>query len=130
MKTEQPNLIFILPDQWRATVLGCYGDPDVKTPNLDQLAQESLVFDRAYTASPVCTPFRGTLFTGRYPTQTGVLKNGYRILDEEVTLAELFTEGGYHTAYVGKWHLSGPPGGNRWVPPQERAGFETFNRPA
>jgi arylsulfatase A-like enzyme len=126
MKTKHPNLIFILPDQWRATALGCYGNPDVQTPNLDRLAQESLVFDRAYTASPVCTPFRGTLFTGRYPTQTGVLKNGYRIPDEEVTLAELFAEGGYHTAYVGKWHLSGPPGGNRWVPPQERAGFETF----
>jgi arylsulfatase A-like enzyme len=126
VNAKQPNLIFVLPDQWRATVLGCYGNPDVQTPNLDRLAEESVVFDRAYTASPVCTPFRGTLFTGRYPTQTGVTKNGYRIPHEEVTLAELFNRGGYHTAYVGKWHLSGPPGGNRWVPPQERAGFETF----
>ena len=70
MTTDRPNLVFILPDQCGAVALGPYGNPDAQTPSLDRLAQESVVFDRAYTASPVCTPFRGTLFTGRYPTET------------------------------------------------------------
>jgi arylsulfatase A-like enzyme len=123
---DRPNLLFVFPDQLGATWLGCYGHPDVHTPNIDRFAREGLVFDRAYTASPVCTPFRGTLFTGRYPCQTGVIENGLRIPHSEVTLAQRLNQGGYHTSYVGKWHLSGPPGGNRWVPPQERAGFQDF----
>ena len=121
-----PNVIFIFPDQLGAVWLGCYGNPDVQTPNIDRFARESILFEQAYTASPVCTPFRGTLFTGRYPCQTGVVENGLHIPHSEVTLAECLNRGGYHTAYVGKWHLSGPPGGNRWVPLQGRAGFQEF----
>jgi arylsulfatase A-like enzyme len=123
---ERPNVILVFPDQMGATWLGCYGHPDVRTPNIDRFAGEGLLFERAYTATPICTPFRSTLLTGRYPCQTGVVENGQRIPHSEVTLAELFNRGGYHTAYIGKWHLSGPPGGNRWVPHAERAGFETF----
>jgi arylsulfatase A-like enzyme len=119
-------VVLIFPDQLGATWLGCYGHPDVRTPNVDRFAREGTTFERAYTASPICTPFRGTLFTGRYPCQTGITENGFRLPHAETTLAELFNRGGYHTAYVGKWHLSGPPGGNRWVPPEERAGFQTF----
>ena len=121
-----PNLIFCLPDQLGAAWLGCYGNPDVHTPNIDRLAREGILFEQAYTASPVCTPYRGTLFTGRYPCQTGVVENGLHIPRSETVLAELFNRGGYHTAYVGKWHLSGPPGSNRWVPPGARAGFQSF----
>jgi len=125
-KLDRPNLLFVFPDQLGATWLGCYGNPDVRTPHIDRFARKGLLFEQAYTASPVCTPFRGTLFTGRYPCQTGVVENGLHIPDSEVTLAELFNRGGYHTTYVGKWHLSGPPGSNRWVPPQARAGFQEF----
>jgi arylsulfatase A-like enzyme len=124
--TDLPNLVFVFPDQMGASWLGCYGNAQVDTPAIDRFAAEGLVFSRAYSASPVCTPFRGTLFTGRYPCQTGIVENGLRIPPREVTLAERFNEGGYHTAYVGKWHLSGRPGGNRWVPPRERAGFQRF----
>lgn len=125
-QTERPNLIFCFPDQLGAAWLGCYGNTGMQTPHIDRFAGEGLLFERAYTASPVCTPFRGTLFTGRYPCQTGITENGYRIPPSEIPLAEHFNREGYHTAYVGKWHLSGPPGGNRWIPPQERAGFRTF----
>lgn len=123
---RRPNLLFVFPDQLGAVWTSVYGHPLVRTPNLDALAQQSAVFDRAFTASPVCTPYRGTLFTGRYPCQTGVLHNGYRLPPGETTLAGLFNAGGYATSYVGKWHLSGEPGGNRWVPPQERGGFADF----
>lgn len=123
---RQPNLLFIFADQLGAHYLGCYGHPQVRTPALDRLAGESVRFSRAYTASPLCTPFRGTLFTGRYPCQTGVVRNQQRIPPGETTLAELFNRGGYLTSYVGKWHLSGPPQARRWVPPMERAGFSDF----
>ena len=121
-----PNVVFVFPDQLGATWLGCYGNPDVISPNIDRFAAEGLTFDRAYTASPICTPFRGTLFTGRYPCQTGIDDNGRHIPRSEVTLPALLNQGGYATAYVGKWHLSGPQGGNRWVPPVDRAGFQRF----
>lgn len=123
---ENPNVIFIFPDQLGAEVLNCYGNKDVHSPNIDKFAEEGLLFERAYTACPLCTPFRGTVFTGRYPSQTGVTENGLRIPQSEVTVAELFNQAGYLTSYLGKWHLSGQPGGNRPVPPAERAGFQDF----
>jgi uncharacterized sulfatase len=101
-KPDRPNLVFVFPDQMGATWLGCYGNAQVYTPEIDRFAGEGLLFERAYTASPVCTPFRGTLFTGRYPCQTGIVENGLRIPSCEVTLADRLNRGGYHTAYVGK----------------------------
>lgn len=122
-----PNIIFIFPDQLGANHLGCYGNASVSTPNLDAFAERALVYDRAYTSSPVCTPYRGVLFTGRYPTTNGVVENGMRLPDATgPTLATLLNEAGYRTSYLGKWHLSGDPQANRWVPPERRAGFSEF----
>jgi arylsulfatase A-like enzyme len=121
----KPNVLFILADQLGAVYTGCYGHPQVKTPNLDRLAEESVLFDNAYTAAPLCTPFRGTLFTGRYPLQTGIWRNSYRLPGSEDTLADCFNRAGYNTSYAGKWHLAGPPR-KIWVPPMERGGFHDF----
>ena len=60
---HHPNLVFIFADQLGAAYTGCYGHPQVQTPNLDRLARESVLFRNAYTATPLCTPYRGTLFT-------------------------------------------------------------------
>jgi arylsulfatase A-like enzyme len=122
---KQPNLLFIFADQLGAAFTGCYGHPQVQTPELDKLAEKSVLFQNAYTATPLCTPFRGTLFTGRYPEQTGVLGNELRIPPSEKTLASLFNDAGYNTSFAGKWHLSGKPR-RTWVPPMERAGFSDF----
>jgi arylsulfatase A-like enzyme len=122
---NQPNLLFIFADQLGATFMGCYGHPQVKTPNLDKLCETAVLFQNAYTATPLCTPFRGTLFTGRYPEQTGITGNEMRVPRSEVTLASLFNDAGYNTCFAGKWHLSGNPR-RTWVPPEERAGFSDF----
>ncbi|MFW5858346.1 MAG: sulfatase [Planctomycetota bacterium] len=122
---DHPNLLFVFADQLGALVTGCYGQPQVRTPNLDRLAEDAVRFENAYTVAPLCTPFRGALFTGRYPAQTGIFRNGQRLPDGEPTLADRFNAAGYRTAYVGKWHLAGGPVGT-WVPPGTRGGFTDF----
>ena len=125
MATKRPNLLFVFADQLGAVYMGCYGHPQVQTPNLDRLAAESVLFRNAYTAAPLCTPFRGTLFTGRYPIQTGIFKNEQKIPPTETTLADLFNDAGYATTYVGKWHMAGLPR-KIWVAPEDRGGFRDF----
>ena len=65
-----PNILWICSDQQRFDSLGCYGNPFVETPNLDRLAQEGILFEHAYSQSPVCTPSRASFLTGRYPRTT------------------------------------------------------------
>ena len=121
-----PNIVFILADQLGARWLPTYGHPLVETPHLENFAAESAVFERAITTAPVCTPYRGCLLSGQYPSQTGVLENGQAFPDGITSLADHLNAGGYETYYVGKWHLSGAPQENRWVPPEKRAGFQHF----
>ena len=123
---SQPNILFVLVDQLGARWLPTYGHQTVQTPELDSFAAESTVFERAITTSPVCTPYRGCLLSGRYPSQTGVLQNGQAYPAEVQSLAHHLNDAGYATHYVGKWHLSGAPQENRWVPPEKRAGFQHF----
>lgn len=121
-----PNILFVLCDQLGARWLPLHGHPIVSTPHLDRFAKESTVFQRAITTSPVCTPYRGCLLSGRYPSQTGLLENGRAYPWGLKSIADRLNEGGYASHYVGKWHLSGSPQQNRWVPPEKRAGFQNF----
>ena len=121
-----PNIVFVLADQLGARWLPLYSHRQVTTPNLEDFAAESAVFERAITTAPICTPYRGCLLSGKYPTQTGILENGQAYPAEFKSLADHLNDGGYQTYYVGKWHLSGAPQKNRWVRPDQRAGFQHF----
>ena len=86
---------------------GYAGDPNVKTPNLDRLEKQSADFTKAVSACPVCTPFRGSLMTGQRPTTHGLFLNDAHLSDNAVTLGKVLAANGYHTGYIGKWHING-----------------------
>ena len=122
-KPDKPNVIFILTDQWRASALGYAGNDIVQTPQLDKFAKEAVNFKNAVSVLPVCTPYRSSLMTGRYPTSTGMFINDLYLPSEERCMAEIFNEAGYNTAYFGKWHLDGH-GRKDYVAPERRQGWK------
>ncbi|MEX2540667.1 MAG: sulfatase [Trueperaceae bacterium] len=125
-KADRPNILIVYPDQMRYDAMGCAGNPVVKTPHIDRLAHEGVMFEEAYVATPMCTPFRSSLHTGKYSHDTGAYSNHHPIDDGHTSMADQLTEIGYRTGYIGKWHLNGgeAPG---FVPPgRRRLGFEHF----
>ena len=120
---KQPNIVFVFGDQWRAQATGYAGDPNVKTPNLDAFAHESVNFVNAVAGCPVCSPYRASLMTGQFPLTHGVFVNDVYLSEEAVSLADAFSEAGYDTAYIGKWHIDGH-GRSSYIPPERRQGFE------
>ncbi|MGO4109429.1 sulfatase family protein [Paenibacillus sp. YAF4_2] len=109
----RPNIIYIFADQWRKQAAGFMGEDPVITPNIDRFAQESLVFQHALSCTPLCSPHRAALMTGRYPQSTGVYtncKNGADVMlsPDEVCIGDVLKGAGYQTGYIGKWHLDLP----------------------
>jgi arylsulfatase A-like enzyme len=118
---DRPNFLFVIIDDlgWKDT--GVYGSWFYETPNIDRLAAEGVRFSQFYTASPVCSPTRASIMTGKYPArvkitnwiggeQDGRLRQAeYRraLPLEETTIGDVFKEAGYTTGYIGKWHLGG-----------------------
>ncbi|REG82776.1 sulfatase family protein [Algoriphagus antarcticus] len=103
----KPNVIIILADQWRAQEVGYMGNTQIKTPNLDKLASQSLIFENAITTMAVCAPWRASFLTGQYPLTHGVFYNDKPLPNKALTMAEIYQEQGYATGYIGKWHLNG-----------------------
>jgi arylsulfatase A-like enzyme len=104
---RSPNVILIITDDQGHGDLGFHGNPHIRTPNLDQLARQSVRFKYFYVM-PVCSPTRACLMTGRYNYRTGVVDTylGRSMMHpDEVTLAEMFSRAGYRTGIFGKWHL-------------------------
>ena len=119
----KPNIVFILVDQWRASAFGYTGDPNVKTPQIDKLADQAIRFTNAVSVMPVCTPYRAALMTGRFPTTTGMFLNDLYLPKSELCMGTIFQSEGYDTAYIGKWHLDGH-GRESYIPPSRRHGFD------
>lgn len=105
MDDARPNLLLIMCDELRFDALGCYGNPTVKTPNIDRLANEGIIAEHYFSQSPVCQPSRATLATGRYPHVHGVKWNWYDLDRREVTLQAVLSKAGYDTWAVGKMHF-------------------------
>ena len=126
----RPNVLLIMADQLRADALGAYGNPVIKTPNLDRLAETGVRFNNCYSQCPVCSPARAVIFTGRYPCSNGVWSNGVPLPQSEMTIAEYLGEDGYATGGAGKFHFI--PHFKSELPtmethPQPYYGFEEFH---
>jgi len=128
---RRPNIIWVFPDQMRAQAMGCAGDPNVHTPNLDALAGRGVRFTNACSNYPVCVPARFTLLTGERASSRWVPTIHWRMSPAERTIAHELGEAGYATSYIGKWHLHGgdAPGlayRRIPVPRRYRGGFERW----
>lgn len=105
---RQPNILVIMTDQHSSHVAGCYGDPVVRTPNLDALAARGVLFENAYCAAPVCVPSRMSFLTGRSPSQNQVWTNDDTLPSDRPTFAHALGAAGYETALIGRMHFLGP----------------------
>jgi len=123
---RRPNVLILYPDQMRADAMGCAGNRCIKTPNLDRLALEGVRFTNAFTSFPLCSPFRASLFTGKYAHSNGQYANHFPIPLGQDFLAEIFRDHGYQTGYIGKWHLEGGPKPGFVPPGERRLGFDHF----
>jgi arylsulfatase A-like enzyme len=125
-----PNLLVIYTDEHHFNTLGCYGGKIVETPHIDSIAASGARCTSFYAATPVCSPSRASLISGKYPQNTGVVQNNMVLDDDIVSFGEVLRREGYATGWAGKWHLAGD-GKPQWEPPK-RFGFQDnrfmFNR--
>ena len=126
-KPAGTNIIVILCDDLGYGDLSCFANPTIQSPNLDRLATEGVRLTHCYSASPVCSPSRAGLITGRNPNRLGIrdwipVSSGIFLRPREVTIAQLLRKAGYRTCHVGKWHLNSRVDGTETTPGD--AGFE------
>lgn len=124
--SRPPNFIFLFADDAGYGDLACYGNTEIRTPNLDRMAVEGLKFTSFYSCAPVCSPSRAGFLTGRYPIRMGITRvlfpnDKIGIPDSEITIAQALKKLGYATACIGKWHVGHLP---QFLP--TRHGFDRF----
>ena len=118
VNSNRPNIVFILTDDQGPWAAGCYGNPEIRTPNLDRIAETGVRFENFFVAIPVCSPSRATFITGRIPSQHGVhdwIREGNvgehaaSYLKDEVCYTDILAENGWTCGISGKWHMGNPP---------------------
>lgn len=103
---RRPNILWLCSDQQRFDTLGCYGNRYVTTPNIDALAASGALFTHAFAQSPICTPSRACMLTGRYPRTTGARQNGQAINPSERLITRILADEGYQCGLIGKLHIA------------------------
>ncbi len=101
------KVVLLMTDMTRKDMVSCYGNPVMRTPNIDKLAKKGIRYENAYTCQPVCGPARAALFTGTFPHSNGMITNSVALSRNAKTIGERFHKEGIHCGYIGKWHLDG-----------------------
>ncbi len=123
-KRDAPNIIFIMTDDQAQSALSIYGNPILKTPNMDRIGKEGIQFRQSFVTTSVCAPSRASFLTGLYAHTHGVTSNGEEpgwyeqmgLRHDQITYPMLLQKAGYHTALVGKWHIKSlPTGFDHWA---------------
>ena len=122
---KRPNLIFVFADQLRTDALGYSGNSKALTPNIDNFSEQAVNFTNAVSVSPVCAPYRASLFTGKYTSSTGMVINELNMNPNHRTIAHVLGDAGYNLGYVGKVHLNDQHERNFPKGP-ERFGFDDY----
>jgi arylsulfatase len=104
--TDAPNILLITTDQHRFDALGCMGNREVPTPNIDRLAGQGVLFERCYVTNPVCMPCRASFMTGQFPDAHGVRRNGIPVPDVPYSLARTLRGQDLRTGVIGKTHFA------------------------
>ena len=102
-----PNIIFILGDNHNAETMGCAGHPFIETPGMDRIAAEGVYFENTFNTTSLCSPSRASILTGAYAHRHGVKNNHTPWTGQMTTFMEYLSQGGYATAFIGKWHMPG-----------------------
>lgn len=123
--SSRPNVVVFFTDQQRHDTTGVHGCPLGLTPNFDRMARAGTHVQNSFTCQPVCAPARASLQTGVYATQHGLWQNDIALRPDLPTLAQLFNAAGYHTGYIGKWHLL-PHAYHGPVPRPAQGGYRTW----
>ncbi len=104
--SKRPNILLIMADQLRQDALGCYGNPDVKTPNIDRIATMGVKFANGYTVLPLCSPARYSVLTGKYPRTLGLVTNNEHVDESMDNFVRRLHDSGYKTGCFGKMHFT------------------------
>lgn len=126
---KRPNLLYVFDDEHRFQSMP--GEPysdSINAPNLDAFRKANFSMERCISNYPLCCPYRGILMTGLWPFQNGVTRNWIELGTNFESIGHVFDKAGYHTAYVGKWHLSGPGHDRAFIPAgPHRQGFQDWH---
>jgi arylsulfatase A-like enzyme len=126
-RQKRPNIIFLFADQLNYNSCGFSGETRAHTPNIDKLAAGGAVFQQATSCSPLCGPYRASLFTGKHVCSTGQFGNDIRMMPDNDAIGHVLDVAGYRTGYIGKWHLYCRNADEQFTPPGPyRLGFDQY----